>query len=339
MKGILVPGRGRPSKVTKPTTPSRPRPGRRVGGINDSFPQTSDLEPQDDDNPDASGDEDSHHHPTFDTEAAIAAAAAAQHHHEQQQHQQHLDLTAANILANSVQNPDEQHDGLGGSHMEDDVPRVETTAEIAERSGYHNIVIESALAKRLATEPGARPAQQRRPEQTLNLARRSNVEALFAHISGEEPPQPCKNCHKGHGPWTSCVVVNGQLCGSCANCWFNASGARCSFHARNPPANSQMLGGDGMGFQMPSVAASAMAPFTFASLPASSDPQVRHNVQQTIAQFRGSDKKTRHMLLIEASARIMASHIIQYEEAVEEEQMQSGQQGAAQAVMTEQDGS
>jgi hypothetical protein len=53
---------------------------------------------------------------------------------------------------------------------------------------------------------------------------------LLAHITGDLAPRPCKNCHKGHGPWTQCVVYDGQMCGSCANCWFNASGSRCTFH-------------------------------------------------------------------------------------------------------------
>lgn len=109
-----------------------------------------------------------------------------------------------------------------------------STADMARDSGYNHLVVESALAKRLSREPGLRPAQQRRPDQQLNLGRRSNVEALFAHIAGDEVAVPCKNCHKGHGPWTACVVVDGQMCGSCANCWFNASGARCSFHGRSP---------------------------------------------------------------------------------------------------------
>lgn len=111
------------------------------------------------------------------------------------------------------------------------LPKQTTSTEnVAADSGYTNLAIESALARRLAREPGVRPARQRRPEQQLNLTRRSNVEALFAHIAGEEIRPPCANCRKGHGPWTLCVVVDGQMCGSCANCWFNASGARCSFH-------------------------------------------------------------------------------------------------------------
>ncbi len=52
----------------------------------------------------------------------------------------------------------------------------------------------------------------------------------WPHVSGQRTASQCKNCHKGHGPWNDCVVVDGQMCGSCANCWFNASGSRCSFH-------------------------------------------------------------------------------------------------------------
>jgi 3-dehydrosphinganine reductase len=122
-------------------------------------------------------------------------------------------------------------------HQSMDPSMVKTTEELARDSGYGDLNVESALAKRLAREPGQRLAQQRRPEQTLNLARRSNVEALFAHIAGEPARVPCKNCHKGHGPWTSCIIVDGQMCGSCANCWFNASGARCSFHGTLSPSS------------------------------------------------------------------------------------------------------
>jgi 3-dehydrosphinganine reductase len=187
----------------------------------------------------------------------------AQHH----DHTDHMDLnTAANILANGGNGtlpsgnglqPDDQqqqhhhqqmqahqqqqyqpvHMGDPTQHLDGnphglDPGSVRTTEDMARDSGYGTLNVESALAKRLAREPGLRIAHQRRPDQQLNLQRRSNVEALFAHIAGDLAPSACKNCHKGHGPWTSCVVVDGQMCGSCANCWFNASGARCSFHGR-----------------------------------------------------------------------------------------------------------
>ncbi|KAI1180261.1 hypothetical protein F4777DRAFT_529389 [Nemania sp. FL0916] len=288
----------------------------------------------------------SQHHGDFDSEASAAAAAAAaavQHQQQQQQHppshHQQLDLTAASILASSVNNPNDppHHTDLGGPHGPplDAPPDSNTTEMLARESGYSNVIVESALAKRLAREPGMRLAQQRRPEQALNLQRRSNVEALFAHIAGDSAPMPCKNCHKGHGPWTTCVVVDGQMCGSCANCWFNASGARCSFHeTRNPAAHGgQVMGSDPMGFQLPSAPPQAMAPFNFASIPASSDPVVRYTVEQAMAQVRGADKKTRYMLMVEAAARQLAFQIAMYEETIQEEQ----QQGQPPAVMNDPD--
>ncbi|KAI0095712.1 hypothetical protein GGR51DRAFT_544781 [Nemania sp. FL0031] len=286
------------------------------------------------------------HHADFDEEAsaAAAAAAAAVHHQQQQQqqqqhhqHHQPLDLTAASILASSVNNPNDHPDLGHGPPLDGPPPEANTTENLARDSGYSNVVVESALAKRLAREPGMRLAQQRRPEQALNLQRRSNVEALFAHIAGDAAPMPCKNCHKGHGPWTTCVVVDGQMCGSCANCWFNASGARCSFHeTRNPAAHGgQVMAADAMGFPLPPAPPQAMAPFNFASIPASSDPVVRYTVEQAMAQVRGADKKTRYMLMIEAAARQLAFQIASYEETIQEEQQQ--QQGPPSAVMNDPD--
>ncbi|KAI0195136.1 hypothetical protein EV127DRAFT_179753 [Xylaria flabelliformis] len=372
MKGIITPARGRPAKITKSTAAPRGRPVRRGDTVPNQDPDLEDPIVPEDDVEDGDGDVDAEneqedhaqeqheqqvqqiqqhqqqqhlqqqHHADFDSEAsaAAAAAAAAVHHQQQQQHHQQLDLTAASILASSVNNPNDQshHPDLGGPHgppMDGPPSDANTTENLARESGYTNVVVESALAKRLAREPGMRLAQQRRPEQALNLQRRSNVEALFAHIAGDSAPMPCKNCHKGHGPWTTCVVVDGQMCGSCANCWFNASGARCSFHeTRNPATHGgQVIGSDAMSFQLPPAPPQAMAPFNFASIPASSDPVVRYTVEQAMAQVRGADKKTRYMLMIEAAARQLAFQIAMYEESAQEEQ----QQGPPPAVMNDPD--
>ena len=111
---------------------------------------------------------------------------------------------------------------------EDQVPQ--TAADIAYGAYGDLVKIDSALCKKLATEEALREPIQRRHDQKLNIERRSNVEALLAHVTGQVPTRPCKNCHKGHGPWTECVIYDGQMCGSCTNCWFNASGSRCTFH-------------------------------------------------------------------------------------------------------------
>ncbi|RWA08919.1 hypothetical protein EKO27_g6186 [Xylaria grammica] len=329
MKGIITPTRGRPAKVTKSTATPRGRAVRRGDTVPNQDPDLEDPiveEEEEDENEEDDGDVDAEneqdhtqeehqhqhqhhhqhlqpqHHADFDSEAsaAAAAAAAAVHHQQQQQqhhHQQHhqpLDLTAASILASSVNNPNDQphHPDLGphGPPMDGPPADVNTTENLARESGYNNVVVESALAKRLAREPGMRLAQQRRPEQALNLQRRSNVEALFAHIAGEAAPPAT------HG--------------------------------------GQVMAGDTMGFQLPPAPPQAMAPFNFASIPASSDPVVRYTVEQAMAQVRGADKKTRYMLMIEAAARQLAFQIAMYEETVQEEQQQ---QGPPPAVMNDPD--
>ncbi|KAB5569989.1 hypothetical protein GE09DRAFT_958018 [Coniochaeta sp. 2T2.1] len=290
--------------------------------------------------------------------------------HHQQHHNQtdHMDLnTAANILANGgsitsggqltpsadhQQHQMQQHHqptaSMGGPsphHMDQhnqnlDPSFVRTTEELARDSGYGQLNVESALAKRLAREPGLRIAQQRRPDQQLNLQRRSNVEALFAHIAGELAPSACKNCHKGHGPWTSCVVVDGQMCGSCANCWFNASGARCSFHeTRNPQAQHQPVPlmstpsappSDPNASYMvhapppsqpqlaqPALPATPAHNATLAALghQGSNDPVVRYTVERAMAEVRTADRRTRQIMMIEIAAKQLALQIVEYEES------------------------
>jgi hypothetical protein len=56
---------------------------------------------------------------------------------------------------------------------------------------------------------------------------------MLVQVAGDEAEQACKSCRKGHGPWTRCVVLEGSLCGSCANCWYNACGSRCTFHGKS----------------------------------------------------------------------------------------------------------
>lgn len=102
---------------------------------------------------------------------------------------------------------------------------------------------------------------------------------------------------------------------------------------RNPTTHGgPVLGADAMGFQLPPAPPQAMAPFNFASIPASSDPVVRYTVEQAMAQVRGADKKTRYMLMIEAAARQLAFQIALYEETVQDEQ-----QGPPSAIMNDPD--
>lgn len=108
--------------------------------------------------------------------------------------------------------------------------RPPSAVEVAYSKYGHAVKIDSALCRKVAPELAKRAPSQRRVEQKLNIDRRSNMEAFLAHMTGQVAETPCKNCRKGHGPWTECVVYDGQMCGSCTNCWYNASGSRCTFH-------------------------------------------------------------------------------------------------------------
>ncbi|KAK0623008.1 hypothetical protein B0T14DRAFT_426493 [Immersiella caudata] len=284
----------------------------------------------------------------------------------------HVDLStaAASILANGGQSVDDQHQDLqqslahhqqpaaqmGVSHLQQagqsmDPSLVQTTQQLAIESGYDNLNIESALAKRLAREPGHRHATQRRPEQILNLARRSNVEALFAHIAGEPARVPCKNCHKGHGPWVSCIVVDGQMCGSCANCWFNASGARCSFHetrnAQHTPQHPAIISGTSTGLPadqayrfatphslVPPVPGPSLTNLAHHSAMFTNNTMLQQIITRAISEVRGSDKATRQLLQIDATAKQLALQVAEYEEML----ANANQDGQGQHVMGDESG-
>lgn len=73
---------------------------------------------------------------------------------------------------------------------------------------------------------------------------------------------------------------------------------------------------------MPAVPQAAMAPYNFASVPASENPVVRFTVERAMAEMRAADRKTRYMLMVEAAARQLAFNIAQYEDCIQEEQDQ-----------------
>ncbi|OAA71359.1 hypothetical protein ISF_01910 [Cordyceps fumosorosea ARSEF 2679] len=135
-------------------------------------------------------------------------------------------------------------------------PQYSTAADLARSKYGADVKLDSALCKKLGAEEAKRPPTQRRADQKLNIDRRSNMEAFVAHVTGQVVNRPCKNCYKGHGPWTQCVVYEGQMCGSCTNCWYNASGSRCTFHgigtgspppAAMPPSGVPANGSDETG--------------------------------------------------------------------------------------------
>ncbi|RTE71669.1 hypothetical protein BHE90_013920 [Fusarium euwallaceae] len=119
-----------------------------------------------------------------------------------------------------------------------DLPLGKTAGQTAFEIFGAGIRVETALCKKLAGDIAMREPIQRRPETKLNMGRRSNVEAFLGYVTGAPVARACKNCAKGHGPWHECVILEGQFCGSCTNCWFNASGSRCTFHDSNQASST-----------------------------------------------------------------------------------------------------
>ncbi|KAF7537257.1 hypothetical protein G7Z17_g12888 [Cylindrodendrum hubeiense] len=228
------------------------------------------------------------------------------------------------------------------NQMASDQP-ARTAEDVALGIYGDSIKIDSALCKKLAGEAALRDPSQRRTGQRLNMERRSNVEAMLAHVTGELAARPCKNCHKGHGPWNQCVVYDGQMCGSCTNCWFNASGARCTFHENNHP-QPQIFGSavsvappSAMIYQTPvplppmpqaaPVVSQAVPPLPQLSpttVPLATfqpdmgnwgltDP-TRRLVTQAMGDVVGFSRRERHLARIEAAAKELGMRIAEYDE-------------------------
>ncbi|KAG6001681.1 hypothetical protein E4U21_003912 [Claviceps maximensis] len=225
--------------------------------------------------------------------------------------------------------------------VKNDIPiPVQTAADVVLKK-YQTVKIDSTLCKKLAGEPALREPAQRRRDQKLNIERRSNVEALLAHVTGEVASRPCKNCHKGHGPWTQCIVYDGQMCGSCTNCWFNASGSRfllgLSVHEVNLTDSSQTENNNPQHslytstVQTPSAQPVAMlnyqqqpmlaqnSPATLASFHPEAaqwnmaDP-TRHLIANVMRETTMQSQKDRFLARIEAAARELGMRIAEFDE-------------------------
>ncbi|KAH7001981.1 hypothetical protein EDB80DRAFT_67431 [Ilyonectria destructans] len=223
-------------------------------------------------------------------------------------------------------------------------PPTRTAGDVALEIYGDSIKIDSALCKKLACEEALRDPGQRRTGQRLNMERRSNVEAMLAHVTGEQVARPCKNCHKGHGPWNQCVVYDGQMCGSCTNCWFNASGARCTFHENNHPQAQTIFGSavsvahqptllyqqtpvplppmphaaPGISQTVPTMPQLSPATVTMAAFPdmahwGLTDP-TRRLVTQAMGDVVGFSRRERHLARIEAAAKELGMRVAEYDE-------------------------
>ncbi|KAL7918921.1 hypothetical protein ACQKWADRAFT_302670 [Trichoderma austrokoningii] len=236
-------------------------------------------------------------------------------------------FTAVNLLANggtmaSIRTGDEfQLDHQMPDHSSPENPAARTAADLAYAAYGDQVKIDSALCKKLAAETAMREPTQRRVDQKLNIERRSNVEALLAHMTGQTPPKSCKNCHKGHGPWTQCVVYDGQMCGSCTNCWFNASGSRCTFHENNHQQPQSLFAaavasGTSLLFSQPTI---TQPPPPSVNISTDvhhwglSEP-TKQLIAQTITDVSTFSKRDRFLARIEAAAKELGMRIAEYEE-------------------------
>ncbi|KIL95268.1 hypothetical protein FAVG1_00004 [Fusarium avenaceum] len=225
---------------------------------------------------------------------------------------------------------------------DDDDDKTEVTAgEIALQTYGVGIKIDSVLCKKLSVEPALREVKQRRPEMGLNMTRRSNVEAFLGQLTGVSVVRPCKNCNKGHGPWNECIIYDGQMCGSCTNCWFNASGSRCTFHESNqtsiyeptPRYNPRSAGNP---TQHQQIEQAPIATTLVRRQPRRNYPTPPPS-QQSSQNFMQQVGRERIMARVEDSARQLGMHIAELREyaeaaAVETEAASEGSDAAESEV-------
>ncbi|KAF4123154.1 Protein of unknown function (DUF3716) [Geosmithia morbida] len=229
---------------------------------------------------------------------------------------------------------DAEHDHNDRSHQSRrqrsaSAPPPRTAGDVARELYGDDVNMSSPACRLMAEMKAVRIPKQRRTWQGVNTRRRSNVEALLCQITGEESERPCKSCAKGHGPWTRCILVPGFMCGSCANCWFNASGVRCTYHA----------GGQPQPVPRPSEILSRLQ-WVLQADPAMSA------IGQTLGCCSSLDMRGRYLVRMHAAAEELGLCIAEYEEyigtpqgALEEERarMEQQQRQHSAAVNTDQE--
>ncbi|KAL4868321.1 hypothetical protein BDV12DRAFT_103914 [Aspergillus spectabilis] len=97
----------------------------------------------------------------------------------------------------------------------------------------------SAAMTALVALPVVREPGWRAGMTTINIGRNVNREAALAQITGvaNTGTAACDHCQKSYGPFDGCVTSPGRFSGSCGNCHWNSSGARCSFRDQYPQHN------------------------------------------------------------------------------------------------------
>jgi hypothetical protein len=98
--------------------------------------------------------------------------------------------------------------------------------------------------KSIAKRELLRGVELRPGRDDINLFQPQNCEAALAYSRGQvlDGAQACRDCKRGRGPFTKCIVLSGFLKGSCSNCHYNAEGARCNLRRAEEPLHTTPAG-------------------------------------------------------------------------------------------------
>ncbi|KAG5925317.1 hypothetical protein E4U42_004415 [Claviceps africana] len=171
---------------------------------------------------------------------------------------------------------------VNDASVKNDIPTpVQSAADVVLKM-YQSVKIDSTLCKRLAGEAARREPTQRRRDQKLNIERRSNVEALLAHVTGNVAPQ---NNNPQHSLFTPTVQVP-------------SDGAMMNFQQHpiltpNSPAMMASYHSD--------VAQWGMADYT-------------NMVNTVMGETMALSKKARHLARIDSAAKELSIRIAEFEE-------------------------
>jgi hypothetical protein len=122
----------------------------------------------------------------------------------------------------------------GGPQNNNSSPQPLPTA--ADILNITSIAKPSAAMMALVALPAVREPGWRAGTTTANIGRNVNRESALVQITGVANigSAACDHCQKSYGPFDGCVTSPGRFSGSCGNCHWNSSGARCSFRGQYP---------------------------------------------------------------------------------------------------------
>ncbi|KAG5982725.1 hypothetical protein E4U55_001472 [Claviceps digitariae] len=171
----------------------------------------------------------------------------------------------------------------------DTLTPAQTAADIILKM-YPSAKVDGTLCKKLADEAARRDPVQRRRDQKLNVERRSNLEALFAHVTGDVAPQNNSNPqHPQQSQFTPTVQTPS----------FQPGGVMLNFQQQSmPPPNS------------PSV----MASYHTDDGEWSMGDHTRNMINSVIRDTMMLSKKERYVARIEAAAKELGMRIAELQE-------------------------